>query len=441
MVEKDTQYIGKGCDLHLGLDDDPSPGTIVLTEAGDVSIQFEDGEVESYTNLHESWAEINGTDKHGNNVAVERATASSLHNFSLTEISTPKVTISNNPDFAPGQQTEIVIEFDVICFQPTIPPINQVDEETRATVEHLSGGDNPSIDIPDEKKFHYVSTDTAEVVGIPFTDTAERVDYIKNTNNPIRTGKIRVKQQRPGDLSHRVDCATETVTKILEVSQLVQETTPRYIRTKITEIDGTPIDDLDAYHETMRSGGTVNVSAAFAPFPQKVIWGDFTEYIEEAYHNYTPYLRDDLHLQQVLGYYIDARDPDRPCEGKLLSACSAIELLALWHAREDQVSEATGEKIQHLITELGVETNDLANLVVSNPEELSIPEYFWRNARNHVSHGAPSVPIEDLIVTQDAVLVLLKRIIRNELLGMENELFERLYSMQPRPKISFTEED
>lgn len=142
----------------------------------------------------------------------------------------------------------------------------------------------------------------------------------------------------------------------------------------------------------------------------------------------------------MLGYYVDARDPNRPVEGKLLSVCSAIELLALWHAREDHVSEATAEKIQHLITKLDVETNDLAQQVVSDPSKLDTPEYFWRDARNHVSHGAPNMPIEDLIATQGAIMVLLKRIIRNQLLGTDNESFEKLYSMKPRPSISFEEE-
>lgn len=256
MVGKDTPFIQRGSELNLGLDDDPAQGTIVLTEGGDLSVQFDDGTVEPHMNLNESWAQIDGTDEHGNNVTIERATVSNLRNFSLTEISTPKVTITKNADLAPGQNTELVIDFDLICFQPSIPPVNQIDAETRATIENLSGGDRPSLDIPEEKKFHYLSIDTAEVYGIPLTCTTDRVDYIKNTERPLRTGKIRVKQQTTGVLSHRINCAAETVTKILEVSQLVQETAPRYIRTKITAIDGTPSDDVDAHYEVLKSGGT-----------------------------------------------------------------------------------------------------------------------------------------------------------------------------------------
>ena len=192
MVEKDDLFIQRGCELNLGLDDDPRQGTIVLTEGGDLSVRFDAGAVEPFTNLHDSWAQIDGSDEHGNNVTIERATVSNLHNFSLTEISTPEVTISKNADLAPGQKTELVIDFDLICFQTSIPPVNQIDNETRETVEHLSGGDRPSIDIPDEKEFHYISTDSSEIFGVPFTDTTDRVDYIKNTGRPVRTGKIRV---------------------------------------------------------------------------------------------------------------------------------------------------------------------------------------------------------------------------------------------------------
>lgn len=209
------------------------------------------------------------------------------------------------------------------------------------------------------------------------------------------------------------------------------------MRAKVVSVNDVPIEDVDAYYEILKSGETANVGASFSQFPDNVLWVNSHEYIECTYNNYTSHVRDHLRLRQVLGYYIDARVSGRPVEGRMLSACSAIELFALWHAREDGASEKTAPKIKHLIDKFCVETEDLAEQVIADPSELEWPEYFWRRERNYVSHGAPNVSTKDLINAFEAVLILLKRIIRNQLLGIENDSFEKFYSMNPRPRIKF----
>ena len=237
-----------------------------------------------------------------------------------------------------------------------------------------------------------------------------------------------------------IEMHASTVHRILEVSQLVQETAPRLIRAKIISMDGISIDELNVHYELLKSGSTANVGGRFSPFPDKVLWGDFPVYVERAYENYTSRVRDDLRVRQVLGYYIDARDPDRAVEGKMLSTCSAIELLAVKHAQEDEVSTATGAKIAHLVDKLDVETEDLATQVVSNLNELDTPEYFWSPGRNYVSHGDPHMSTGDLIELQEVTLVLLKRILRNQLLGSDTDSLGYFYSMSPRPSIQFGDE-
>lgn len=90
-----------------------------------------------------------------------------------------------------------------------------------------------------------------------------------------------------------------------------------------------------------------------------------------------------------------------------------------------------------LVNKLDVETEDLAEEVVPDTSKLTIPEYFWRRARNYVVHGDPEIGWDELMNSYEATLVLLKRIIRNQLLGPENGSFERFYSMSPRPRIEF----
>jgi hypothetical protein len=437
MINPEDTFFETACELDLHRDDDSANGLITLSEEGELAIQFEEGEVEPFTDFHHSWSMIEGRDQEGRHVRVEKATAQQ-RNFSLVEIRPTSICIYQNEDYAPSPDDEIVIDFDILCFLPQIPPRNQVDTTTRDTIEKLSDDeDRPMPDIPEEFEVPYVKEGDYEAYGVPLTDTTDRRDYIRDTGRKARTAKIRIKQHTHGDITHRVDKATEVVNKILELSQLVQEVTPQFVRGKVVSINDSSVANSDIYYELLRSGGGANVGAGFSQYPDKVLWGNFHEYINKAYENYTHKVRDRLRLRQVLGYYVDARNPNRPVEGKMLSVCSAIELLALWHAREDGVSEKTGEKIKHLVEKLDVETKDLALESVPDTGDLDIPEYFWKRERNYVSHGDPNVETSQLIDAYGATIVLLKRIIRNQLLGTENESFQNFYSMTPRPSVEF----
>jgi hypothetical protein len=434
-IEYSDTFIELPCELELGNDDDPATGKILLTEGGELSIQFEKGTVR-HSNLRQSWKEINGYDNRGRSISVNRATATGAKNHSLTKISPLSATISQNIDFPAGKDVEVAIEFDILCFLPQIPPQNQIDSTTKKSLQKLAEKESKSVDVSD-KKINYIKNDHFDAYGIPLTDTTDRRDAIKHHEKPIRTAKIRIEQNIDGDLAHQAGIAEEIVIKISELSQLVQEVTPRHIRMKVVSIDDTPIEELDTYFEVLHSGRTANVGAGFSQYPKKVLWGDFHDYINQSYDNYTNRVREELRLQQVLGYYIDARDPDRAVEGKMLSVCSAIELFALWHAREDGISEKTASKIENLINKLGVETTDLAKQVVPDLNDLDTPEYFWRRERNYVVHGDPDVSTQDVIDSFEATLVLLKRIIRNQLLGQENSAFEDFYSIGLRGSIEF----
>ena len=429
MVSSTDVIVKVDCELQFGDGEDPHPGQIVLTEGGGLGVNFDQGTVRQLE-TGKAWSELRGTDTENREVILDHAITSRIQNSWLTEVDTTSAVIATDEEEAPGPDCTVVIDFDLLCFQPYIPPINQVDRDTRQVVEQ-----GLEMDVP-EKEFLYVETDEAEIYGVPFVDTANRVDYVKEEGQRLRTGKIRVKQEKNGSIRHHVDSVEDDMQRILELSQLVQETTPRFVRAKVVSIDGNPIEEVEPYYEKLYSGETADVGGRFAPFPKKILWGDFPDYLRQAWDAYTPRVRNELRLRQVLGYYVDARDPDRAVQAKLLSTCSAIELFALWHAREDETSESTGEKIQHTIDKLDVETEDLANQVVDDPSELDIPEYFWKRERNHVVHGAPNASNTELITAQEATLVLLKRLLRNQLLGAENDSFEKFYSMQPRPSIT-----
>ena len=433
MVETTDLISEIDCELHLGEEHDPYECTLVLTEDGVPSIKLEKG-TGPQSKLEETWAEINGRDKYGRNISVKNANSVHSSDFQLTKISTPEVTISKNKDHVLEEDREIVIEFDVLCFQPNIPASNQLDEETR---QHLMK--NSGVDSVDEYSTTYVDKTNLKIEGVPLTDTKERVEFIEDNHQNLRTAKIRVTQIENGPISRRVDLAKQEVKKVIEVSQLVQETSPTIVRTKVISVDGTPIQESNVHYEKFYSGGTANTGGAFKQFPERICRGDFGEFVEEAYDNYDEYTRKQLRVQQALGYYVDARDSDRSVEPKLLSTCSAIEILSLWHAREDNESCSTGEKIQHTINKLEVETQDLAQEVIDKPNELDYPEYFWSEGRNHVVHGDPDVSTHDLFQHQEAALIVLKRLLRNQLLGKENDKLEGFYDLEMRSIMSFDE--
>lgn len=439
MVEPENPIVEETFDLSLGREDDPSPGKISLNEQGGLSIQFEEGVVPqediSEKVMTEEWSSISGSDEHGREVEVSNAIMSRVTNFSLSELTANSVTIRKGEERNCEEGEEITIDFDVTLFKTGFPPIDDIDDETR---RHLA---ESGREVPDKLEVEYLSRDERTIYGVPFADTRDRIDFIKDRGIPVRTGKIRVKQDIPGTIDHQVDMAKGVVRKLLEVSQLVQETSPRIIRAKAVGLNGSPLGKSDIHYEELYSGSTAGIGARFSPFPDKNLWGNFSAYLDNAHQGYTDRVREDLHLQSVLSYYVDARMQGRTIEGSLLSTCSAIELLSLWHTREDEKSGKTGEKIQHTVNKLGVETDDLIKASAADPAELDKPEYFWKKSRNHVTHGDPNRTPSQLWQDSEATLILLKRLIRNQLLEDMSSEFEKLYNMSPRERISFDEEE
>ncbi len=428
MVDPNAPVVEYSCNIEFDGETDVRQGNILLSEIGDLQVQFDEN-IASPPNMDDlrAWNQLSGIGPDKTDVTIEKA-----HTKADSSLWPNKVILSKNSDYAPGDDTEVTVDFDVLCFQPYIPAMDQHDENVREQVQDQTGST-----VSEEREFQYIETDRMRIYGVPLSDTKDRVDFVKEEKEPIRTTKIRVKEQSKGSIEHRVANSQTEVQKILEVSQLVQETVPRCIRTRVVEVDGTPIDELDYHFERFTTGATSEVGGRFVQFPNKVVWGDFPEYLQVAYDNYSPRVRNDLRLRQVLNYYVDARAPGRIVESRLLSACSAIELLSLWHAREDECSEATSEKIQHTIKKLNVETEGLAQDVVPDPSQLQHPEYFWKNARNYVVHGTHQMEGQEVVEVYERVLIVLKRMISNQLLEGEESSFERFHQMEPRESVVY----
>jgi hypothetical protein len=436
MVNPEDLIVEEEFDLDLGKEDGPYSGMICLNERGGLSIRFEEGVVPQEDIIKEGmkqhWSSISGRDAEGREINVSNVVISTTSNFSLTELNGTSATIKRNEDMNCEDGVEMVIDFDITLFKTEFPSRDQMDEETKASIRQHSGRD-----VPEEIEVEYLSRDERSFYGVPLTDTSDRINFIKDRGIPIRTGKIRVRQDISGSIDHQVDRAKQEVEKILEVSQLVQETSPRIIRAKAVGLNESPLESTDVYYEELYTGSTSGIGARFAPIPDKNLWSNFPEYLNEAYKGYTDRVRKDLHLLQVLSYYVDARMTGRTVEGSLLSTCSAIELLSLWHAREAEISGKTQPKIEHTMDELGVEIDDLVKASADDPNEMDSQKYFWKPSRNHVTHGDPNRTPSELWQDREAALILLKRLIRNQLLGETHSEFDKLYSMSPRERIEF----
>jgi len=128
----------------------------------------------------------------------------------------------------------------------------------------------------------------------------------------------------------------------------------------------------------------------------------------------------------------------RPVEGRYLSVCSAIELLAKRYSDLYNQQSRTQDRIEYLVDRLGVETEDLAEFAGTTKKSLS-SVYFYSHSRQYVVHGDNNPTWRELRNDFEAALTLLQRIIRNQLIGSIDELsnYDELANIEPTAFVDF----
>ncbi|MCO8268832.1 hypothetical protein NKF06_20205, partial [Haloferax sp. AB510] len=172
---------------------------------------------------------------------------------------------------------------------------------------------------------------------------------------------------------------------------------------------------------------------------ERLVWGnEFLQYLDVAYNNYNSHVQDELRLRHVLGYYWDALNSTRPVEGRYLSVCSAIELLAKRYSDLYNQQSRTRDRIEYLVNELQVETDDLADFAGTSDRAAS-STYFYSFSRQYVVHGDNNPTWSELRDDFEAALTLLQRIIRNQLVGPldDESRFNQLYGIDPKGVVEF----
>lgn len=389
---------------------------ISITESGKIEIdilnspQFEltsellDRELQENIKILEGTTSGESKIKISNLIALFSFRVEKDTNTKISQILKPrKVEIYKNADTVSHKGTDVTIKFDVICLKHIHPPT------VRSNINLLS-------------------QENLKISATPLSDLNDRIEFIKSHKIPLRTIQINITQDIPGDISHQMIEAEKKLERILELAGFVQGVGPSYIRAELYSIDGEPVESRDEeirYKKYFSNTG--NIGGAFK-FGHLVRGNEYTKYLDEAYEAYNDEIRDNYRLKMVLGYYWDALNITRPIQGRFLSVCSAIELLSKRYSDIRQTHSETQEKIEYLIDELNVKTQDLASHS-GTYEKSSSQDYFYSYSRQFVVHGDNTPPQEELRDDFFAALTLLQRIIRNQLLdtsGLDdyNELSE-----------------
>lgn len=343
-----------------------------------------------------SESELTGTTVEGDEIRFDDVILStkdvidSDHKRYVDEIkAVAKITIDGTNEYV-SRDESVTIAFDVSCFKPSIP-ISSTDIEL-------------------------IRRDDWAATASPLDDIEERIEQIKAYKIPIRTAKISITQNIPGTIEHQVNTAREKLEKILDLCGFVQGTGPTFFRASLDRVGGESIESTEEelkFVQFYDTGG--NIGGAFKE--GRIVWGEeLTDYLDEAYDVYSSDIRDDLRLQNVLGYYTDSMNSTVAIQGRFLCVCSAIEMIAKRYSDLYEHNSGTGERIEYLVDELNVETSDLRSFV-SKPDESLPPVYFYRGSRIYLVHGDGNPPIEKLLRDFSAATVLLQRIIRNQLIG------------------------
>lgn len=322
-----------------------------------------------------------------------------------------EATVDGTSDFVASNDA-VTIRFDICCakhFEPL-----QVDQEITL-----------------------LERDGWTVTAAALDDIEDRIEYVKSRKSPIRTITLCVTQEIPGAIEHHVAEAEEKLQRVLPLIGFVQGIGPNYVTAILDSVNGESPDTVDSGLRFTKLYSTHGaIGGAFRS--DRLTWGnEFTRYLSEAYDNLTEHVREELKFRHGIGYYWDAINATRPIEGRFLSICSAIELLAKRYSDFYNQQGETADRIAYLVNELDVETADLAEFAATSDRAVS-QEYFYSYSRQYLVHGDNNPSYNELISDMEAAKILLQRIIRNRLLDNENhDTYETLGSLQPEGTIDF----
>jgi hypothetical protein len=293
---------------------------------------------------------------------------------------------------------EITLEFDMLCFEQNNPMIDSFE------------------DIPLLEREDWVAYATS------YEDAGERIEYIKEYRTPVRTGRIEFQQFVNGPPKVQFQCAEERLLRMVELISFLQGVGPAPVRAQLTEVNGEPVDGC----VWLLSGYRTDMGHMFKG--ERILWhNDLREFLDESYDEYVNTLREKYALNVAVSWYLDSLNSTRTIDSRFSSLVNGIEVMAKRYSEHGPRHSGTKDKIRYLVNELEVDTTDLARYSPTFNddkigEEDGYQEYFYNRSRQHVVHGEhfQSIDSQDLFMDYEATLVLLRRLLRNQLIDVDD---------------------
>lgn len=296
-----------------------------------------------------------------------------------------------------------------------------------------------------------------QAIVTPLSDYGIRVRSMKNYHTSTRTAKIFFEVNGMYGGPERVrQFVTEIVDQFLISTTIVQGTTPTVSRLLFKSIENENIPTnpgFDCYvwarSASLNFGGSGLKNHLLHTNPNELSY-----YVDCAFQNYREY-EDDLHLRNVLGYYVNSLNPDLNHESKMMNLSTAMELFASRYTRHRPLS-STAEEIKKTVRDLGINVDKLIPVLGSYPIEhhplvhkqsrkhvqdhqysaattlltssqgatkydsnSPLKEYFWYRSRNYVAHGDSNVTMKELVYDYEMLLMLFRQTVISLLLTDE----------------------
>lgn len=414
--------------VEIEVFDSTANAEVELTESGSITVEFEEkievspakgfedrisgqevGNPQTFTGRTESGAVVEFGDAI---VSPSMTIGSGGHRYFVNGIRPSTVFFDSSGEEALVDE-EVTVEIDLLSLGPSHPFIEDVEE----------------IPLLEREEF------SMSMSALP--DMKDRIEHIKESRSPLRTGSIQVTQQVNGPPERQIEAALETSLDVLELLSFAQGVLPSPIRAEVVQVG-----DEEPEFMAKKWVPIYQKSVGHAFIGERVVWGQDTQrFVDEAYDGYVEELREKYRIHMVLSWYLDALLGARSIDSKFASICSGIELLAKRHSDLGPEHGQTEERIVHLVDKLDVEVRDLAEFSESYEDsklddEEYANEYFYNQTRQYVMHGDNlGTTIDELFRDYQAGLRLFQRLIRNQLIGTESlDVYNQLGELEAEDK-------
>lgn len=399
--------------------------TIQQTETGDIEVELENRpeiDMGGVSNMSElaRWYDFQGQTEDGAAVTLKETSIPEMGMgwpLKVNEID-PSEVIVDETDGEAFVDTEVTFEFEMASFRPYH--------------SFFTGRDGCLL----------IDKEDWSAVGYAHDELEDRVEHIKQYYTHVRTGTIELKQRASGTADHLYDIAMKRIGGLSDILSFVQGIAPTPIQARLTEIDGNEVSD-NTYVRYIPNYRRL-IGNAFGG--HRIWWArDLERFLSKAYDEYIDTAKDRYLINVVISWYLDAINTTRTVESQHSSLASGIELLAKRHSdrpaagsgKQGPLYNRTRYRIHHLVNELNVRTDDLANYAGTYERPVNKGDnhqhYFYSRSRQKVIHGdnLNRVTNEKLLNDYHATRALLERLIRNQLVGDEgNDKYDKIGSIE-----------